>query len=62
MRILATGVFDVLHIGHLRFLQKAKNLGDELVVLVSCDKVCEEEKRTPINSQNVSKLFRNVIV
>jgi len=52
MRILATGVFDVLHIGHLLFLQKAKNLGDELIVLVSCDKVCEEEKRVPINSQN----------
>ncbi|MFH1392353.1 MAG: adenylyltransferase/cytidyltransferase family protein [bacterium] len=51
MKILATGVFDIIHIGHLHFLQKAKSLGDELIVLVSCDKVCEEEKRIPINSQ-----------
>jgi len=52
MRVLTTGVFDVLHVGHLLFLQEARNLGDELIVLVSCDKVCEEEKHVPVNSQN----------
>jgi len=51
MRVLATGVFDILHIGHLLFLQEAKKLGDELIVLVSCDEVSSTEKRRSINHQ-----------
>ncbi|MBC8232351.1 adenylyltransferase/cytidyltransferase family protein [bacterium] len=31
------GVFDLLHIGHIRYLQKAKNLGDVLIVTVTPD-------------------------
>jgi len=50
-RVVATGVFDILHVGHLRFLKEAKKMGGELVVVVSCDKVAREEKRPPINSQ-----------
>lgn len=37
-RIVSTnGVFDVLHVGHLRYLQAARNLGDLLVVGVNTD-------------------------
>lgn len=36
--ILAHGVFDLLHIGHLRYLNRAKNLGDCLIVSVTNDK------------------------
>jgi len=37
-RIVTTnGCFDVLHTGHVRYLQSAKNLGDLLVVLVNSD-------------------------
>ena len=36
-RILAFGVFDGLHPGHLAFLEQAKWLGDELVVVVTRD-------------------------
>jgi FAD synthetase len=36
-RVLAFGTFDILHLGHLRYLEKAKSLGDELVVVVSRD-------------------------
>ena len=35
--VLCHGCFDVLHIGHLRFLQAAKKLGDWLVVSVTAD-------------------------
>jgi D-beta-D-heptose 7-phosphate kinase/D-beta-D-heptose 1-phosphate adenosyltransferase len=35
--VLATGVFDLLHIEHVRFLEKAKTLGDILVVGVETD-------------------------
>src|SRR5215469_9517270 len=35
--VVATGVFDLLHIGHLRFLQAAHELGSSLVVGVESD-------------------------
>lgn len=35
--ILANGCFDVLHVGHVRYLQGAKALGDILVVAVNSD-------------------------
>jgi rfaE bifunctional protein nucleotidyltransferase chain/domain len=35
--VLANGCFDVLHVGHVRYLQGAKALGDLLVVGVNSD-------------------------
>lgn len=32
------GVFDLLHLGHVRHFQEAKNQGDILVITVTCDK------------------------
>ena len=43
-RVLAFGVFDLLHPGHLAFLKQARRLGDELVVVVTRDAVAEREK------------------
>ena len=39
-RVLASGVFDLIHDGHLRFLEEAKKMGGkgaELVVVVARD-------------------------
>src|SRR4051812_49237133 len=36
--VLANGCFDILHVGHLRYLQAARQLGDVLVVAVNSDK------------------------
>ena len=47
-KILATGVFDLLHPGHIFYLEKAKNLGDELIVVVARDSVVIMEKAKPI--------------
>ena len=33
-RILAVGVFDLLHAGHLHYLEQAKSLGDHLTCLL----------------------------
>ncbi|MCD6383870.1 MAG: FAD synthase [Thermoplasmata archaeon] len=45
---MATGVFDILHPGHLYFLSQAKRLGDYLVVVVTRDSVAAKEKHPPI--------------
>jgi D-glycero-beta-D-manno-heptose 1-phosphate adenylyltransferase len=36
--VLANGCFDVLHVGHIRYLQGARELGDLLVVGVNSDR------------------------
>lgn len=36
-RILTYGTFDLLHVGHIEILRRAKELGDYLVVAVSTD-------------------------
>lgn len=51
--VLCGGCFDVLHVGHIRFLQKAKSKGDFLFVLLENDKTVKKlkGKERPINSQ-----------
>lgn len=52
--VMATGVFDILHLGHLHYLQEAKALGDWLVVVVATDRtVIKRKKHTPITPQNM---------
>lgn len=49
--VMTNGVFDVLHVGHLRFLQQAKALGDLLVVALNSDASVQRLKgpERPIN-------------
>ena len=45
--VLASGVFDLLHIGHVRYLEEAKKTGGEntkLVVIVATDDTVEKRK------------------
>lgn len=37
VRVITYGTFDLLHIGHVRLLERAKELGDELIVAISTD-------------------------
>lgn len=48
---MATGVFDLLHPGHLHFLESAKKLGDELVVVVATDVMVRRRKHEPVTPQ-----------
>lgn len=47
-RVMASGVFDLVHPGHLHFLRQAKELGDELVVVIARDSTVQATKRHPI--------------
>lgn len=51
--VLTGGCFDILHIGHLTFLEKAKAEGDILVVLLESDQSIRKNKgkNRPINTQ-----------
>jgi D-glycero-beta-D-manno-heptose 1-phosphate adenylyltransferase len=36
--VLANGCFDILHVGHVRYLESARKLGDTLVVAINSDR------------------------
>jgi FAD synthetase len=48
VRVMATGVFDLLHAGHLYYLTQSKKLGDELVVVVARDRTASRIKHPPV--------------
>jgi glycerol-3-phosphate cytidylyltransferase len=51
-RVVTFGTFDVFHVGHLRLLQRARALGDRLVVGVSTDELNIRKKgRPPVFTQ-----------
>jgi len=50
---MATGTFDILHMGHIYFLKEAKKLGDRLVVVVACDKTVRQLKHEPVTSEHM---------
>jgi len=58
--VLAGGVFDIIHPGHIHTLNAAKELGDVLVVVVATDNTAVKmKKRTPLHSQDQRKELVN---
>ena len=53
VRVLAVGVFDLLHAGHLHYLEQAKSLGDHLVVVVAHDDTVRKRKHEPVRGQEL---------
>ena len=49
--VTACGCFELLHVGHVRYLEAARSLGDVLVVAVNTDASIARIKpgRTPVN-------------
>lgn len=52
--VTTNGVFDILHIGHIRYLQEAKKQGDILVIAINTDASVKENKgdKRPLNNKN----------
>ncbi|MBI1663404.1 MAG: FAD synthase [Nitrosopumilus sp.] len=58
--VLAGGVFDIIHPGHIHTLNAAKTLGDVLVVVVATDNTAiKMKKREPLHSQEQRKELVN---
>lgn len=52
MKIITFGTFDILHYGHIRILERAKNMGSKLIVGVSSDELNLHKKgRKPVYSE-----------
>ncbi len=51
--VFTNGVFDLLHPGHLRYLQEARALGDALIVAINSDRSVKANKgpERPINAE-----------
>jgi len=50
---MATGVFDILHLGHLHYLEESKKLGDELMVVVATDNTVRRRKHEPVTPEKM---------
>ncbi|MHB1435069.1 MAG: adenylyltransferase/cytidyltransferase family protein [Thermoplasmata archaeon] len=57
VRVMATGVFDLLHPGHLYFLEEARRLGDELVVVVARDRTVRRLKGEPYLPEETRRIM-----
>jgi rfaE bifunctional protein nucleotidyltransferase chain/domain len=54
MLVFTNGVFDILHVGHVRYLEEARALGDALVVAINSDRTVRDLKgpNRPLMNQN----------
>jgi len=51
--VFTNGCFDIIHVGHIRYLKEAKALGHVLIVGLNSDKsVSDIKPKRPINPQN----------
>ena len=52
--VFTNGTFDILHLGHVQYLQKARNCGDVLIVGVNTDRSVKTYKspNRPVNPEN----------
>ena len=50
--VVASGYFDPLHSGHIRYFREAKKLGDKLIVIVNNDKQTKLKKGHPFMRQD----------
>ena len=50
-RVMASGVFDIIHPGHISYLEQARSYGDELVVVIANDDTVRRSKHEPITPE-----------
>ncbi len=60
VRVIATGTFDIIHPGHIRFLKEAKKLGDELIVIVAREKNVRHKPKPIIPEEQRRKTIEGI--
>jgi FAD synthetase len=56
VRVLATGTFDILHPGHVLYLSRARELGDELYVIVARSSMVRHKPKPVIPDEQRLKM------
>lgn len=54
-RVMAVGVFDLLHAGHLHYLEQAKSLGEHLTVVIAHDDTVRIRKHEPVTNHDLRR-------
>jgi rfaE bifunctional protein nucleotidyltransferase chain/domain len=54
--VLTNGIFDLLHVGHLRFLRTTRALGDVLVVGINADSAVRKPRRPLVTAEERAEL------
>ena len=52
-KVLAHGTFDIVHYGHVRYLERAKKYGDYLIVYVTSDRLAKEKEKNPYFNEDI---------
>ncbi|PSO45360.1 MAG: FAD synthase [Parcubacteria group bacterium QH_9_35_7] len=61
-KVMIFGTFDIFHIGHLKFIKQAKELGDKLIVVISRDNNVRKIKdKKPVHNEQHRKEILNSI-
>lgn len=58
--VFTNGCFDILHVGHIRYLERARELGDALLVAINSDRSVRELKgagRPVMNEQERAEML-----
>ena len=61
VRVMASGVFDLIHTGHISYLEQAKSLGDELYVVVACGSTARARKHEPVTPESMRVRIVNAL-
>ena len=56
------GVFDLIHIGHIKHFEEAKKNGDFLIVSITADKFVNKGSGRPIFNQNLRAEFLSSLI
>ena len=58
--VTTNGCFDILHVGHVRYLQKTKSFADYSIVLLNSDKFAAQNSDESIGKMYCGDLFLNI--
>jgi FAD synthetase len=53
VKVMASGVFDLIHPGHVSYLKQARSYGDHLTVVVASDATVRKKKHEPIMPEDM---------
>lgn len=55
--VAISGYFDPIHVGHIEYINKSKNLGDKLIVILNNDKQSQIKKGKSFMSEDDRKII-----